>query len=186
MEESQMRRATLLAVIVPTLLVVLASTAFSADRQRPMSRVHPLVGTWVLDTNTQDTEDPPALVTIGADGTIRMSDCCSAPWAGVWAPTTLRTADATILIPWADDEGGFVGFNMARADVVVSADGGSLTATYTMDIPDGEGGPSGQLGPVTAPGVRVVVEAMGEPVGPLPAAEMDDESAVSAEASPET
>ena len=179
-----MRRPIILTAIVCLSLVVLASGALATDRERAASRAHPLVGTWLVDTNTQDSEDPLALITIGADGTIRLTDCCNAPGAGVWAPTTIRTADATILLPWADED-GFVGFNTVRADVVISADGGSLTATYTMDIPDRAGGTSGQLGPVDASGVRVGVEAMGEPVGPLPASAPDEETGGSPEASPE-
>ena len=133
---------------------------------------HPLVGTWIVDVNTQDMEDPPALLTIGDDGTLRLTDCCNGPGAGVWAPSSTRTADATVMLPWYDDD-GFVGYNTIRGDVVVSSDGDSLTATYTMDIPARDGTTTGQLGPVTATGTRMTVEPIGEPVGPLPVAVPD-------------
>jgi hypothetical protein len=171
-----MRRAALLLAIVPVLVATFASGALASERQRPGWHVHPLVRTWIVDVNTDDTRDPPALVSIAGDGTLRLTDCCNAPAAGVWAPGSIRTADATLLLPW-NDEDGFVGFNTVRADVVVSADGGSLTATYTMDIPDREGGTTGQLGPASATGVRVLVEAMGAPVGPLPIPAPEEELA---------
>ena len=162
-------RKVLLGVATAALMTasVGASAASASDRHRGSSADHPLVGTWILDANTQDMLDPPALLTIGDDGTLRLTDCCNGPAAGVWAPSSTRTADATLLLPWYDDE-GFVGFNTVRGDVVVSADGDSLTATYTMDIPARDGTTSGQLGPVTATGTRMAVEPMGEPVGALP------------------
>ena len=115
------------------------------------------------------------MLTISADGTLRLTSCCDAPAAGAWRPTTRRTADATVLLPFFDDE-GFIGFTIARADVVLSIDGLSFTATYTQEIPLREGGTTGQLGPVTATGTRVLVEAIGEPVGPVPVAAMPEAS----------
>jgi len=185
-----MRRQALLAVAVSAMLFVFTAGASATERQRPMWQAHPLVGTWIVDANTDDTQDPPALLSIAADGTLRLTDCCNAPAAGVWAPSSIRTADATLLLPWSDED-GFVGFNTVRADVVVSADGGSLTATYTMDIPDRAGGSSGQLGPASATGVRVLVEPMGTPIGPLTAPTPEEatvpqeEPALEEEASPE-
>ncbi len=82
-------------------------------------------GTWVVDIDTATTEDPPGLLTINADGTLRLTSCCDAPGAGAWRPTTRRTADATLLLPFFDDE-GFIGFSIARADVVLSIDGSDL------------------------------------------------------------
>jgi hypothetical protein len=146
-----------------------AMGASASERHHGVDQ-HPTVGTWLVDVNVDSVDDPPALVTIGADGTLRITDCCSGPGAGVWAPSSSRTADATIMQPWYDEE-GFVGFQTIRADIVTSADGDSLTASYTVDIPARDGTTSGQLGPVTASGTRVAVEPMGEAVGPLPVAE---------------
>lgn len=178
-----MRRPAILVATVTVLLITLAQGALASERLRSGSAGHPLVGTWIVDTNTQDTQDPLALLTIAGDGTVRLTDCCNAPAAGAWAPSSTRTADATILLPWFDED-GFIGFNIVRGDVVVSADGESLTATYTMDIPDREGGTSGQLGPGSATGVRVSVEAMGEPVAALPVPVPDEAPAASPEPSP--
>jgi hypothetical protein len=168
-----MRRPAILTATTTALLVLLAPGALAFDRERSRSEAHLLVGAWVVDTNTADALDPPGLLTIGGDGTLRLTDCCNAPAAGAWVPSSTRTADATLLAPWFDDD-GFVGFNTIRADVVIAADGEALTATYTMDIPDRAGGSSGQLGPVTASGTRLQVEALGEPVGPLPVEPAED------------
>jgi hypothetical protein len=168
-------------------LLALSAGVMAADERDPRSAlrqvVHPLVGTWIVDTNVADEQDPPALLTIGGDGTIRLTDCCNAPAAGAWAPSSTRTADATLLLPWFDED-GFMGFNVVRADVVVSADGATLTGTYTMDIPSRDGSTSGQLGPVSASGRRVAVEPMGTPVAPLPIQSPEMDPSASPEPSP--
>ena len=170
-----MRRLWTTSMLVAVLLIATAVGAAGQFRERIGSFGHPLVGTWVIDVNTSMTEDPPGLLTISADGTLRLTSCCDAPAAGAWRPTTRRTADATVLLPFFDDE-GFIGFSIARADVVLSIDGLSFTATYTQEIPLREGGTTGQLGPVTATGTRVLVEAIGDPVGPAPVAALPEAS----------
>jgi hypothetical protein len=157
-----------ITLVVALLVVTTAGTA-GQSRERIGGIGHPLVGTWVVDIDTASTDDPAALLTINADGTLRLTSCCDAPGAGAWRPTTRRTADATVLLPFFDEE-GFIGFSVARADVVLSIDGLTFTATYTQEIPDREGGTTGQLGPATAGGSRLIVEAIGEPVAPLPTA----------------
>jgi hypothetical protein len=161
-----MRRIVPIIVLVTALLVASGVGAVGQFRERLGGMGHPLVGTWVVDLDTTTTEDPPGLLTINADGTLRLTSCCDAPSAGAWRPTTRRTADATVLLPFFDEE-GFIGFSTARADVVLSIDGLTFTATYTQEIPDRQGGTTGQLGPATATGSRLIVEAIGEPVGPL-------------------
>jgi len=162
-----MRRLFSTIVLVALLLIALAAGAAGQERDRYGALGHPLVGTWVVDVDTAIAEDPPGLLTISLDGTLRLTSCCDAPAAGAWRPTTRRTADATVLLPYGDEE-GFIGFTIARADVVLSIDGLTFTATYTTEIPDREGGSTGQLGPITASGTRLLVEVIGVPVGPPP------------------
>jgi hypothetical protein len=164
-----MRKLGSIIVLVVALLITSGMGAAAQIRERIGAFGHPLVGTWVVDIDTTTTEDPPGLLTINADGTLRLTSCCDAPGAGAWRPTTRRTADATLLLPFFDEE-GFIGFSIARADVILSIDGLTFSATYTQEIPDREGGTTGQLGPATATGSRLIVEPIGEPVAPLPAA----------------
>jgi hypothetical protein len=179
-----MRKLGSIIVLVIALLTASGMPVAGQFRERMGAFGHPLVGTWVVDIDTATTEDPPGLLTINTDGTLRLTSCCDAPGAGAWRPTTRRTADATVLLPFFDEE-GFVGFSIARADVVLSIDGLTFTATYTQEIPDREGGTTGQLGPGTASGSRVSVEAIGEPVAPLPAALPETSPAASPTLEPE-
>jgi hypothetical protein len=154
-----------MALLLLTALMPVAS-AKEPGRQDRGARAS-LVGTWVIDTNVDDPSNPPDLLVASADGTLQETSCCDAPGAGQWRPTGHGTADATILFP-AGDENGFIGFNTVRAAVELAADGQSFTATYTVDLPNRDGTSSGQLGPLTASATRVAVEAMGQPVGPVP------------------
>ena len=126
-----------------------------------------LIGTWLVDVDVSDTADSPALLTISDDGTLRLTDCCNYG-AGAWASTEDGTADATVLLPWWDDE-GFIGYAVIRGHIELDSGGESFAATYTQEVPSRNGETSGQLGPVEASGQRVSVEPMGEPVGPIPA-----------------
>jgi hypothetical protein len=179
-----MRKLGSIIVLVIALVITSGIGAAGQFRERMGAFGHPLVGTWIVDIDTATTEDPPGLLTINSDGTLRLTSCCQAPGAGAWRPTTRRTADATVLLPFFDDE-GFIGFSIARADVVLSIDGLTFTATYTQEIPDREGGTSGQLGPGTASGSRLIVEPLGEPVAPLPAAMPEASPAASPTLEPE-
>ena len=125
-----------------------------------------LVGTWLVDVDVNLTADPPALLTISDDGTLRLTDCCNYG-AGAWASTGDGTADATVLLPWWDDE-GFIGYAVVRSHIELDAGGDSFTATYTQEVPSRGGETSGQLGPGEASGERISVEPMGEPVAPIP------------------
>ncbi len=165
-----MRRYSGVAIVaIGLMLVAILATGVSAKEpfRRGQGSSSSLVGTWIIDTNIDDPSNQPDLLVISADGTVQETSCCNAPGAGTWRPTSRRTADATILFPAGDDD-GFIGYNTVRADVVLAADGQSFTATYTIDFPSRDGTSSGQLGPQTASATRVAVEAMGEPLGPVP------------------
>jgi hypothetical protein len=180
-----MRRLWTISALAAVLLMATGVGAAGQFRERIGALGHPLVGTWVVDIDTSMAEDPPGLLTIQADGTLRLTSCCDAPGAGAWRPTTRRTADATLLLPYFDED-GFVGHIIVRADVVLSIDGLTFTATYTQEIPDREGGATGQLGPSTAAGTRLLVEAIGDPVGPAPVPPVAPEGSPTPEGASET
>lgn len=166
-----MRRHMLTSLSLGMLLVLAVGTMASASDHRRADRSgHPFVGLWIVDADTSSPEDPPTLLTVDRDGTLRLSDCCNAPAAGVWAPSGREGAEFTTLLTWGDED-GFIGFSTLRGSVELSADGESFAATYTLDLPVRGGGTSGELGPVTGSGARVSLDAMGEPVGPFPPVE---------------
>jgi hypothetical protein len=159
-----LRKVTLGCATAALLVASVGAPAAAAERER---RVAPIVGTWVLDVNVDDTADPPALLTVEPGGTLRLTDCCNGSGAGVWRPARGQGFMATLLTPWYDDD-GFVGWNTTRA--LVTADEDFMRVTYTVDIPARDGTTSGQLGPVHATGVPVAVEGPGETLGSAPVA----------------
>jgi hypothetical protein len=151
---------------------------------------HPAIGTWIIDTSPEDG-NPPELVTVAPGGII--VDAFSEGTAyGSWAATGDRTADATFVAPAIDPEAGFLGFFTVRTSFEVAADGQSVAGTYTIEYPaalaEAVGAPVGQYGPVEVTGQRVIVEPMGEPVGPIPEEPAEppapDETPQAPEASP--
>jgi hypothetical protein len=149
------------------LLAVVGSPGVSAQD----AMEHPAIGAWAVDATPEDATDPPGLVTIAPGGIITDVD---PEWTGYgsWAATGDRTADATFLFPFADPEGGLLGYGTIRTSIEVAEDGQSFTGTYTIEPPTGVaqamGLPVGQFGPGEVTGQRISVEPMGEPVGPIP------------------
>jgi hypothetical protein len=164
-----MRRLSLLiALFVVALLglsAVLSSPGSSAQDASPAAMdEHPLVGTWLADTDTQDPEDPPELVIASADGGWVEVDADGGVALGRWESTGANTANLTL---WAlgSEEEGFGGTFIVRAMIEVAADGQSLTAAYTVEVIDPDGTATGEYGPGTASATRLAVEPMGTPVG---------------------
>ncbi len=124
---------------------------------------HPLIGSWVLDTDTEDPSNLPSLVMFTADGSYVEIASDRVDGLGTWAPTGETTATLTF---WSvdDEQGGFE----IRANIEVAPDGQTLTATYTFELFDPVTGKrSGQYGPGTATGMRTVIEAPGTPIGSI-------------------
>jgi hypothetical protein len=118
---------------------------------------HPLVGAWLLDTDTEDSEDTLTPVLFSSDGTyLQVDEDGSA--IGVWEATGERTANLTILF---FDEGGSY---KVRAMIEADETGDELSGSYTFE-PTLDGESLGEFGPNSAAGTRIPVEAMGEPVG---------------------
>jgi hypothetical protein len=83
-----MRRHSIFSLVVGVLLVVTVGMTAAASNHRRADRAgHPFVGLWIVDADTSSPVDPPTLLTVDRDGTLRLSDCCNAPAAGVWAPS---------------------------------------------------------------------------------------------------
>ena len=157
-----MRRTSVVslsAVLVLTAaLLVGGGAAVVAQTTAPDYTGHPLIGSWMLDTDTTDPGNLHSLVIFSAEGSY-LEVGPDGPGVGAWEPTGDTTAILTIV--FVEDEGT----GMVRASIQVAADGQTLTASYTLEFVDpatGEG--TGQVGPGGVEGVRIVAEAPGTPV----------------------
>jgi hypothetical protein len=164
-----MRRLSVLALLV-VLLIGLAAAGPRATAQEasPVAgTTHPLVGTWLVDTDTEGDTDPPALFIFFADGAYLEYDAEEGGdvAAGRWQATGDQTADVTLVFVSVSDEAGYEGMGKIRASIEVAADGESFTADYSFEFIDPSGEGSGEYGPGTATGTRLEVEPMGELVG---------------------
>jgi hypothetical protein len=176
-----MRRISILAVLLSVvlgglLIVGRASTIGAQDSTPAAMDGHPLVGTWLLDTDAENAGNPPTLATFGADGIYSQVEADGAVGVGAWQATGGSTADLTFH-ELDSENGNYSGMVTIRAAITVAADGQSLTATYTGEYVTADGLSTGQYGPGSATGTKLVAEPMGTPEGPL--------SALFGEATPE-
>jgi hypothetical protein len=157
-----MRRVSCVLFAIVLLLGVSGSTHAVAAAQAGDLADHPLVGSWLLDTDTEDPANPAALVIFSPYGTYVEAEADGTVAIGVWESTGENTANLTFR--FVDEDGSII---IIRASLEVAADGNSLTAEYSFEFigPDGES--TGEYGPGSATGTRAEVEAMGEPVGSL-------------------
>jgi hypothetical protein len=163
-----MRRISILAVLLTVVFGGVLSFGRTANlgAQDTGMAGHPLVGTWVLNTNADDPTTPPTLASFSADGIYTQVDAEGAVGIGAWQATGPNTADMTFHELGSED-GNFAGTATIRAAIEVAADGQSLTATFTAEFTLPDGMESGEYGPGNVTGTKVVVEPMGTPVGPL-------------------
>lgn len=156
-----MRRWILVALILG--VFVFGGGGSAIARQDAPAPVHPIVGTWLADTDTEDPENTPETFIFTGDGGYFGSDPEGAT-LGVWEATGPSTANLTFSAIESDEENGFYGTFIVRAAFEVSADGQSFTAEYTMEFVSSDGVSTGEAGPGTAVGTRVAAEAPGTPV----------------------
>src|SRR4051794_35740299 len=160
-----MRRAMLLSMCALTLLgIVSMGGRGAAQAQDGSGDTHPIVGTWLADTDPENTEDALDTFQFSADGGYIEVDSNGDVQLGSWEETGEYTANLTIVAYQGDDDGNNYGGYTVRGSITVAADGMSFDATYTLEVlaPDGSG--SGQAGPGHATGTRLEIEAPGTPV----------------------
>ena len=153
-----------LACIV-LLTAMLAGATVAQDSSPAATGGHPVVGSWLVDTDADDPANPPSSITFHADGTYIEVDV-DGVGVGVWEPTGDRSAAGTFVYHQTD-EGGAVSSATIRATIEVAPDGQSFSASYTLDLVGPDGTATGELGPGTATGTRRTVDPMGTPVAPL-------------------
>ena len=163
------RRATLAGLGAGGVGIALATLprATSGQDATPAPGMHPIVGSWLVDTLTGDPRNPPALFLCAADGTCAQSDLDGTDAYGAWQATGESTADMTLVFLERDEQGSFAGTTKIRGNVDVAAGGGSFTARATVQRIDRYNIGSGEYGPVPASGTRIVPEAMGTPQGTI-------------------
>jgi hypothetical protein len=150
--------AVLLVVVVGLMVSTRGVIAQEADQ-------HPLVGTWLLDSDTEDPENLMEVDIFTSDGAYISVEAEGAVTLGAWEATGDLTADMTIWSPAPEEEGG--GMFIIRVAVEVAEDGQSFTAEYTFEVigPDGATMGEGEYGPGSASATRLTAEPMGTPAG---------------------
>ena len=155
-----MRRAVVLLLSAIVLLgTVLIGGGALATAQDADLADHPLVGSWIVDTDPENPDNLFELATIFADGTTLLSSADGTTGHGVWESTGDATANLTIMLVFEDGTRLTI-----RASVEMAADGQSFTSPYTNEFFDPSGQSSGEIGPGTAEGTRIEVEGPGTPV----------------------
>ena len=98
----------------------------------------PLIGSWQLDTDTEDPSNPPEIATVYADGSY-LEVAVDGVGSGRWESTGADSANLNIWFLQTDDHGNYTGTTIVRALVHLNADGQSFDADYTLELmqPDG-------------------------------------------------
>ncbi|MDQ3656926.1 MAG: hypothetical protein M3457_17870 [Chloroflexota bacterium] len=160
-----MRRISLLLLSVMLLLgtVLVGGGAFTtAQEATPTDLIgHPIVGSWLLDTDVEDPENPPTLAVFTSDGIYVDTDAEGATGIGAWESTGDTTGELTI--QYLEPEGTAI----VRASLEVAAAEDILTAEYTIEFIGPDGASADQYGPGMAEATRLAVEPMGTPAGTL-------------------
>ncbi len=154
-----MRRMTMLLSAVVMLGIVLVGGGALVAAQDTDYSDHPLVGSWAVDIDPEDPENPLEMSTFFPNGTMIDSAPDGTNGHGVWEPTGDTTATVTFYLFFED------GYQLVvRASVEVAPDGQSFTTPYTNEFIEASGESSGEIGPGMAEGTRLELQAPGTPV----------------------
>lgn len=127
---------------------------------------HPLVGTWIVDTNVATDNDPPEIGIFTADGTV--FGLGANRWvSGAWGGADDRTGDVTMAGVFDANGGGYVVLRGPH-QVDETGDGWTCDCTFTVVAADGTVLDSGAA---TALAVRLPMEsaaAAGMPLAGFP------------------
>ena len=131
------------AFVTVTLLMLAITTvhpgASAQDATPGAAATHPFVGAWIVDTDTTDATNFPALAVTTADGTYLESHPDVGVGVGSWEATGERTVRLTIVFRAPSETGTPVGLVTAHATVDITADGDAWEAPYSFEAgaPDG-------------------------------------------------
>ncbi len=158
-----MHRRLFVSVITVLLLALAGLGLRTGAVAQNATADHPLVGTWLVDTDPANPTNTLDTFLFTADGGYVQTDAAGGTTVGVWEATSDTTATLTVVAAAGDDEGNTFGTIMIRATIEVSADGTTFTADYTIELIDPDGTSRGEAGPGQATGERLTVEAPGTP-----------------------
>ena len=128
------------ALTILTLVVVVAQPQAAAQNGTPAAAGdHPFVGAWIVDTDTADDANFPALAVATSDGTYLESHPDVGVGVGSWEATGERTVSLTIVFRAPSETGTPVGLVTAHARVDITEDGDVWEAPYRFEAvaPDG-------------------------------------------------
>jgi len=181
-------RPRLLGSFVVVLLVAVTAFGFraDADAQETSTQGHPLVGTWLVDTNPDASDNALDTVIFTTDGTFTNVESGGFVSLGAWEATGERTANLTIVAYELDEEGINIGSTTIRASIEVGADGNHFSGEYTIEFVQADGTSNGEAGPGIVTGERLVVEGPGTPAMTLEEffGQFEGQEGMTAEATP--
>jgi hypothetical protein len=138
--------------------------AHLATAQEEDPAAHPAIGTWMAASEPQDIVTNVRTISLAPGGiaSVISTGAGEDPIAslGAWE----ATSDTSVALTFTMVTNG-PAYIVIRASLDFAADGASFTGTYTMEAifdPAG-GGTSGEIGPGTLSGTRLVAEAPGTP-----------------------
>ncbi len=157
-----MRRPHLVVLSIVVLLgtLLVGGGTLAAQDSAPADYTgHPLVGSWLLDTDG-NPETLPSLAYYAADGGYIQIDSDGVNGLGAWEPSGDTTGN--LIYSYVDEKDGMT---TIRANLDVSEDGQTITADWTLEFLDPATGEwSGEIGPGTVEATRIAVEGPGPPV----------------------
>jgi hypothetical protein len=159
---------SIIVLLVIGVLGIFASSPLAGHAQNATpddQSHHPLIGAWIVDSETSDAANPPSFDIFMADGTLVNvgSDGTS---IGVWEATGPNTAIFTFngLMGNMGSEGMFV----IRGEVEIATDGQSFTGTHAFSILTPDGTVVASYPGNGALGTRMVAEGPDKGGAPLP------------------
>lgn len=152
------------AIILIVVALAVGAARIAGAQDTGADSVHPLVGTWLLDTDVDDPENPPEVDVFTADGGVISVQATGDLILGVWEATGDNSATITFVGPEAEEDAYF-GLFVIRAQVEVDESGDAFAGSYTFDIVDPDGNATGEHGPGGVSATRITAEAPGEPIG---------------------
>ena len=158
-------RPRLLGSFIVVVLVAVSAVGFRAvaGAQETATQGHPLVGTWLADTDPETPDNALDTLSFTADGTFTNVEAGGFVSLGAWEATGDRTANLTFVAYDLDEDGSNAGSTTIRVSIEVGAEGDGFTGEYTIEFIQPDGNSNGEAGPGIVTGERLAVEGPGTP-----------------------